>query len=364
LLIAASLASGKGRRWRSLAVSMAAAVAGFLAVCPHAVLVFHEYIANVRLLASQPLSVGEFAWVEQPRLHIVFATRYIPEGMGGALAITSLAGIVYLWLRHRRSDILIAIVPTAFYAVIGFSRLYYDRYMLVCYPFFAIAAAVLVDALSGRVPRARLVLDTALCSAIALPSLALCTERISSMMLPATSFVAAEWITKNIPGNSRILADDVITLPMTEKSIMREQALKEKGLRSPFGYRVMSRFFFDLQRQAARGRKGFEVTYIYHPRGFHMVGGGKGYEAEWMTPELMRAQMEHLSDYDYIVIASHKAWRYRDREQLPERFRFMTDFYRSVGKKCELVKSFGGEKGKSQGSTVSLYKVPPGPGIR
>lgn len=356
LPIASHLASREEKRPRALVLSFPAVALGFLAACPQALLSTREYLANVRLLASQPLSVGEYAWVKGQNLYLAFAIGYMPQGMGLALAWVSLAGVAYLWVRHRRSDILVAVVPTVFYAVIGLSRLYYDRYMLVCYPFLAIAAAVLLDALSGLLPRARSAVLTMLCAAACVPALVRSVAEVRALMLPDASFVAAQWVTDNLPQGTRILVDGA-PVPMSEKSMLREQALKELMPRSPYGYRSMSGLFFDLQRRASRGRKGFDAVRMLHPRGFYMVGDGKGYEEEWMTPEIMRSQLESLHEYDYVLISMRNASRYGDPEKLPERFRFMSEFYADLPSRAAVERVFGPGSCRCKGAPYVLYRV-------
>ncbi|MDD5557706.1 MAG: glycosyltransferase family 39 protein [bacterium] len=359
LPVVAHLAAPGGRRPRRMAASLAAAAAAFLAACPQIVLSPREFLDNIMLLASQPISVGEYGWVEPTNLHVEFARYYMPRGMGTALTWLSIAGVLLLWLRRRRGDILIAVVPTLFYAVIGFSRLYYDRYMIVCYPFFAIAAAALVDAVASRCRR-RAAAAAIICGAVAAQSLVESVRRVAVLVLPDTSFIAAEWIRERLPADARLLVD-VVPVPMNEESIAREQALKIGSPRSPYGYRELSGFFFDLQREAARGRKAFDVSRILHPRGFHMVDDGKGYEEEWMTPELMREMLDDLARYDYAVVSDHKAWRYGRREELPERFRFMNDFYRTIGSRGTLVATFAPVEGESQGTVYFVYRLDAAP---
>lgn len=356
LLLVAHLVARDNRRWGRLVASVVAGAIAFLAVCPFPLLSSAEYIENISLLLSQPLNVGEYAWDKFANLHLLFLTRYIPEGMGFTLAWLSLAGLAFLWLRHRSGDLLVAIVPTAFLVVIGFSRLYYDRYMLICYPFFALAAACLLEAACARLSRGSGALFAGLCVLIAIPSVHRSMGVVSALLLPDTRFLAARWITDNLPEGTRILID-VSPVPPNEASLMRLQRMKLNNPRRDYGYRDKSDAYFRLQRRAALLRKGFDVTEILHPRGFHMTQGGKGYEHEWMTPERMKGQLDAVDEYDYVLISEHKAWRYGDRSTLPERFLFMNDFYGSIKAKGTPVKSFGAREGESRGNSFTLYKV-------
>ena len=338
LLLSAVPRPGRASSWAALIGALAAAGVAFLVVCPFPILSPQEYLSNIALLAKQPLEVGEYGWVKPPNLYAAFALRAMPQGMGSALAWASLAGVVFLWIRHRRGDILIAVLPTAFYLVIGHSRLFYDRYMLICYPFFALALAAFLDAPMLRPLRRRTPADTSasagmpsvrfaiIVAALSFISLVGSIDRVESLLTPEASLAAARWITANLPSGTRILVDTA-PVPQSEESILREQRLKEEGPRQGFAYREKSGIFFDLQRRAARGRRGFDVTRILHPRGFYMVKGGKGYEEEWMTPELMKVRLEALGDYDYALVSGERGVRYGEREKLPKRFRFMSDFY-------------------------------------
>jgi 4-amino-4-deoxy-L-arabinose transferase-like glycosyltransferase len=343
-------------RWKVLLKIFFGVSIGFLVVCPFPVLAPREYFANIALLLSQPLQVGEYPWVRVPSLYLCMVDRYVPEGMGVGLGFASLAGIVFLWARHRRADIFVAVVPTMFYLIIGGSRLYYDRYMLICYPFFAIAAASLLEAVAFRVSRRSGLILVIFCFVLACPSLFLSIRRVSVLMLPETSIVAAEWISDNLPRGTSILVD-IAPVQRSVESLQREQDMKIRSPRQGYGYRESSDLFFRLQQEAARGRKGFDVTPILHPRGFHMGKGGRGYEQEWMTPELMKQQLGELDKYDYVLLSSHKALRYSEREKLPPRFRFLHDFYRAVEKRGRLVKTFSAKKGEIKGDTFRLYKI-------
>lgn len=365
LVAAAVPRPSRASSWAALLGALAAAGAAFLLVCPFPVLVPREFAANVSLLASQPLQVGEYSWQRLPNLYLEFARRHMPAGMTAPLAWVSLAGTVFLWLRHRREDILAAALPTAFYLVIGRSRLFYDRYMLVCYPFFALAAAALIDAAAVRAAgllaparsrRAAAAMLAAAAGALALGGAGASARLVRRMVLPETRFLAARWIEEHLPAGARILADDA-PVPQTEESVRREQRLKEQEPRQGFGYREKTGLYFELQLRAARGRRGFDVTRILHPRGFHMVDGGRGYEEEWMTPERMKAQLESLDDYDYVLASSTGAFRYRRREALPERFRFLHDFYAALPGRGTVVKVFDPEPSRSTGPAYTLYRV-------
>lgn len=357
VLAVVTLLAARGNVRKGFGRSLLAAGIAFLAVCPFPLLTPREYVANIALLLSQPLSVGELGWVKTPNLHLAFLTRYMPEGMGMGMASAAIAGTVYLLLSRRRRYLLVAALPAVFYCLIGFSRLYYDRYMLICYPFFAIAAAAFIEAVAALIPRRSGLCFILLCAAIALPSLHDSIGRVRDMVLPDTSVLAAEWIGENLAPGRRVLAE-LVPLPRTEESIAREQRMKTRSPRRAYGYRKMTSLFFELERRAARGKEGFDVTRILHPRGFHMVPGGKGYEAEWMTPKLMRETLGDLSRYDYALLSEFHSRRYGGRDTLPARFTFMADFYDEVRGRGTLVRVFKPEAGMSRGSTFLLYALP------
>lgn len=72
--------------WAALLGAFAAAGAAFLLVCPFPILAPQEFAANVSLLASQPLQVGEYSWQRIPNLYLEFARRHMPVGMTAPLA--------------------------------------------------------------------------------------------------------------------------------------------------------------------------------------------------------------------------------------------------------------------------------------
>ncbi|MCX6358141.1 MAG: glycosyltransferase family 39 protein, partial [Candidatus Aureabacteria bacterium] len=183
---AAFLGGGRGSL-RIFAASLTAAACAFLLVCPFPILSPREYFANIALLLSQPLSVGEYGWVRVRELHAAFFTHYLPAGMGAPLAWISVAGIIWLWLRRRREDCVVAVIPTAFFMITGFSSLFYDRYLLICYPFLAIAAAVLIDTVSSLSGRRRGPLLALLSVALAYPSCVASVRAVSTLVLPDTA---------------------------------------------------------------------------------------------------------------------------------------------------------------------------------
>ena len=76
-----------------------------------------------------------------------------------------------------------------------------------------------------------------------------------------------------------------------------------------------------------------------------------------MTPERMQAQLEALGDYDYVFISANSARRYRVPELLPERFRFLSEFYSSLPRRGTVVKVFSAAGQSSKGDTYTLYRI-------
>ncbi|MCX6355237.1 MAG: glycosyltransferase family 39 protein [Candidatus Aureabacteria bacterium] len=334
----------------------------FLAVCPFLLLSPHEYFSTAGILLA-PFRGGDFAWMKIPNLHLSLLLRYMPEGMGRAMAAAAVAGTIYLLLSRRRSTFLIAVLPMAFYFVAGFSHLFHGRYMLICYPFFAIAAAGVTEAVAMRIGRWPAAYFTLLCAALLLPSFCDSVNCVRDLMLPTTSVLSAQWIAGNLPEGSRMLVE-LVPVTRSEESIVREQRMKLTGPRSPYGYRKMTSHFFELQRRAVRGGKGFDVTRVLSPLGFYMEAGSKNYEEEWMTPEHMHDLIEDFSRYDYAVLSELRSLRFVEREKLPACLTFMNDFYREVMKRGKLLKVFRPEAGKSRGDTILIYELPGAMGKR
>jgi len=362
ILLAAHYEYWKPQVRVAFAKSILAAALAFLAVCPFPLLSPREYVTKAAFILG-PFRVGDFAWVKIPNLHLSILLRYMPDGMGGAMAAAAVAGTIYLLLSRRRSAFLIAVLPMAFYFVVGFSRFFNERYMLICYPFFAIAAAAITEAVAMRIGRRSAACFTVLCAALLLPSLRDSVNRVRDLMLPTTSVLSAQWIAGNLPEGSRILVENV-PVARSEESIVREQRMKLSAPRSPYDYRKMTSHFFDLQRNAARSRNGFDVTSVLSPLGFSTEAGGKNYEEEWMTLERMHDLIADLSRYDYAVLNKLHFMHYGEREKLPACLTFMNDFYREVKERGKLLKVFGPEAGKSGGDTILIYELPGATGKR
>lgn len=201
LLVAAIGAGAEHEPWsgrsavRSATIFLAAALLGFLAGTPFAVLDYPAFIAGLRF-NSHHLATGHgiqlgYGWV----YHVMFTLRH---GLGAPLLIAGIVGIPILGARSWRKAVLVCTFPVLYYLLLGRGTTVFVRYMVPVLPFLCITAAVsvisLARALLPRSPRARLWITASGAILIALPSIQRVVAFDGLLTKTDTRVLATAWL--------------------------------------------------------------------------------------------------------------------------------------------------------------------------
>lgn len=206
---------------RALRLAAAAAVVGFLAVTPYAVLDLPHFLAGAGYeggnvftgLAGIAVPARETLWTFHLR-------RSIGPGLGWPATGLALLGIVLLLRQRSAAARLISVPMFAFWALFETSPYKpppnFDRYVVPLLPFLCVAAAVALDLGWRKAQRfrprrrwaARAVVLAIALGAIAVPARE--TVRLGRFLLPDTRDAAGEWLARYACGNGRILLEGAL----------------------------------------------------------------------------------------------------------------------------------------------------------
>jgi hypothetical protein len=180
---------------RCAATFLTAALLGFVAGTPFAVLAYPTFIEGLQfdsshLVTGHGIQLG-YGWI----YHLMFSLRY---GLGTPLLIASIAGIPILAARSWRSAALICTFPVLYYLLLGRGTTVFVRYMIPILPFLCITAAVSVMALANRLaprsPYAGALISVAVACMVALPSIKRVIAFDSLLTKTDTRLLAARWL--------------------------------------------------------------------------------------------------------------------------------------------------------------------------
>jgi 4-amino-4-deoxy-L-arabinose transferase-like glycosyltransferase len=211
---------GEGRAWSAwLARGMAplvVAAAVFVAVDPMAILYFDKFRQDVQNWvvgpasgAWRPIFIAQFADVEHPALY--WFTNLLWWGLGPALEIAGLLGVVWLLLRRDRHSIVAASFPVAYYAAAAQTAAPHVRYAVPLAVGLAVAAGVLcADLLARRrLRRPGLALTGLVCGTTALYAAAYMNVFVSR----DSRLAAADWLRARVPRDARVLVEPSHNIP-------------------------------------------------------------------------------------------------------------------------------------------------------
>ena len=146
-IVAARSGAGIGQRIGRVAAFGALMVIVFLIVCPGAVLLHEQFLADA-VYQSHHLAEGHGADLGTGLIyHLTTSLRY---GLGLPVLAAGLAGLLWLVFRDWRDAVLVASFPVIYYALAGSGRTVFVRYMLPVVPFLCLAAGFfLVETAKG-----------------------------------------------------------------------------------------------------------------------------------------------------------------------------------------------------------------------
>jgi 4-amino-4-deoxy-L-arabinose transferase-like glycosyltransferase len=180
---------------RAAAVLLGAAVVGFVAATPFAVLDVRAFLEGMRfnghhLVSGHGIDLG-YGWI----YHAMFSLRY---GLGAPLLIAGIAGMLILTVRSWRTAAFVCAFPVLYYLLLGRGLTVFVRYMVPMVPLLCITAAVAVVALTRSIPMrssyARAFVTAAVAALIALPSIQRVVAFDRLLVRPDTRVLAASWL--------------------------------------------------------------------------------------------------------------------------------------------------------------------------
>jgi hypothetical protein len=205
-LVAAAIGAGAPREpastrnaARAAATFLAAALLGFVAGTPFAVLAYPAFIEGLRF-NSHHLATGHgiqlgYGWI----YHAMFSLRY---GLGTPLLIAAVAGIPILAALSWRKAALVCTFPVLYYLLLGRGTTVFVRYMIPVVPFLCITASVAIMALarklSARSPQAWAWIAAVVAILIALPSIQRVWAFDSLLTKTDTRVLATRWLDPRI----------------------------------------------------------------------------------------------------------------------------------------------------------------------
>jgi 4-amino-4-deoxy-L-arabinose transferase-like glycosyltransferase len=198
-------------RWalRGLIVPATALVA-FVLIDPMVVLYFEKFQFDVRTQITEPLTgvtqriiFAHFFDLPHPRLY--FFTNLLWWGMGPALEIAGLAGVVWLLAKRSKAAVLSAIVPIASFIVAGGTVAPFIRYAIPLAASLTIAAGVLCADLLRR-PRWRLA--GAIVTFLVLgTSAAWAAAYMNIFRQPDSRVAAGRYLRQALPAGAKVLVE-------------------------------------------------------------------------------------------------------------------------------------------------------------
>ncbi|MCC7007342.1 MAG: glycosyltransferase family 39 protein [Acidobacteria bacterium] len=207
------------RRWVLLgALMVAVTIATFLVVDPMVVAYYDKFREDVRQQITDPLTgttrpmyMAHFSDLTHPR--VFWFTNLLWWGMGPALEIWALAGVIWLLVRRNKAALVSAVVPLAYFTVAGNSVAPFIRYAIPMATALSVAAGVLsADLIARRRWRPLAIAATA---AVIGTSALWAVAYTHIFRTPDTRLVASRWIMRNIPRGAPVLVEPSHNIPPT-----------------------------------------------------------------------------------------------------------------------------------------------------
>jgi 4-amino-4-deoxy-L-arabinose transferase-like glycosyltransferase len=191
-------------------------VVTFLLLDPMVWLYWDKFLFDLRTQITEPLSgatrpifFAHFFDLEHPRLS--FFTNLLWWGMGPALEIAGLAGVVWLLTRRTKPAMLSAIVPIAYFLVAGNTVAPFIRYAIPLAASLTVAAGVLCADLL-RQPRWRLA--GAMATLLVLGSTAAYAAAYMNIFRqPDSRVAAARYLRQVLPAGAKVLVEPSQNVP-------------------------------------------------------------------------------------------------------------------------------------------------------
>lgn len=226
MALAWAMSPGRPRSWEPYApwvrwalrglIAPVTAVVTFVLLDPMVVLYFEKFQFDVRTQITEPLTgatrpifFAHFFDLAHPRLY--FFINLLWWGLGPALEIAGLAGVVWLLTRRTKPAVLSATVPIAYFVIAGNTVAPFIRYAIPLAAALTVAAGVLCADLL-RQPRRRLLGATV--TGLVLGSTAVYAAAYMNIFRQPDSRVAASrYLRQVLPAGARVLVEPSHNIP-------------------------------------------------------------------------------------------------------------------------------------------------------
>lgn len=248
-------------------LAVGAAVAGFVAGTPYAVLTPGAFWRGVM---KEVREVGSVQFGNEGDLpgYLFHLLHSLPEGMGLPLFVLALGGLALLLNRRAPVDLVLLAFVLPYFVFIGSLSSRFERYALPLLPFLALLAALALVEVAGRARgsgwrlaarwRPGLGLAMAACLLVA-PELARVTYFHVLLSRPDTRALAGAWIEREIPAGSQIALEPYSpALPLTP-AMVREGRRRMGPGRSILSTRF-DRFLEQVEEDGGGGYWIFRLT--------------------------------------------------------------------------------------------------------
>ncbi len=198
------------RRWKNLLLALGAALGAVVIGFPSVFLETHRVVGDVY---AGLYSKGQFIGYDglDPAGGYIYYFKVLLWGLGAPLFLFGIGGIILAVARRERALLIVAALPLALYASMGYERMYFARYLLPAVPALIILAAVAVDAaIQSLAARWKFSTGVAYLAAALLIGLLpfLDSIRFDVIMTQAdTRTQASEWIQARLPLVAKIATD-------------------------------------------------------------------------------------------------------------------------------------------------------------
>jgi 4-amino-4-deoxy-L-arabinose transferase-like glycosyltransferase len=197
-------------------VPVVTSIVTFLVLDPMVWQYFDKFLFDVRTQitephtgGSQPIWLAHFVGLSSPRLY--WFTNLLWWGMGPALEVVSLAGVVWLLARRTGPALLAAAVPIAYFAIAGATQAPFIRYAVPLVAALSVAAGVVCADLLAR-PRMRIA--AALATLLAMGSTAAYAAAYMNIFRqPDSRVAAARYLRQELPYGAKVLVEPSQNIP-------------------------------------------------------------------------------------------------------------------------------------------------------
>ncbi|PKN02385.1 MAG: hypothetical protein CVU77_00860 [Elusimicrobia bacterium HGW-Elusimicrobia-1] len=243
------------RRHWLLALSAAFVVVGFTVGMPYWILDFGTFSRQVAQLVGFLSADTEFGRDLSALAYLKLLVYW--GGNTPFLGLMVIAGALAVFLRREKSDVLPAAGAFIVFAGCSMQRIAQGQYLLPALPLFALIAArsffVAVEKLKGN--RLARYAFTAALSAALFHSAAVAALDDYALSQKDIRVLAAEWIEKNIPENTKMLVDTYG--PRLARS--RELLLRQYELASELGHHKKDYFKLQLDAQTGKEYRWYQI---------------------------------------------------------------------------------------------------------